>query len=128
MGINNMNRTEQLLQMRSEISTDTERSPLPLEQFQNSSLRPILKFQNNVFLNYFQSQLNGAEIPDFRIEIEQFVKLRLQKDLATRNTLLGMVLALLTEEEMVFFIEHKSDLTKRSIDMLAQRLAEQLKK
>ena len=123
-----MNRTEQIISLRSEIATDAERSSLPLEQFQNSSLRPILKFQNNLFLAYFKSQLNGAEIPDFKMEIEQFVKLRLQKDMTIRNTLIGMVLALLSEEELQYFIDNKSEMNKRIVDMLSQRIAEQLGK
>ena len=123
-----MNRSEQISALRTEIPTDAERSPLPLEQFQNSSLRPILKFQNDLFLAYFKSQLNGAEIPDFKMEIEQFVKLRLQKDMTIRNTLIGMVLALLTEGELQYFIEHKNEMNKRIVDMLSQRIAEQLGK
>ena len=123
-----MNRSEQISALRTEIPTDAERSPLPLEQFQNSSLRPILKFQNDLFLAYFKSQLNGAEIPDFKMEIEQFVKLRLQKDMTIRNTLIGMVLALLTEDELQYFIEHKNEMNKRIVDMLSQRIAEQLGK
>ena len=77
---------------------------------------------------YFKSQLNGAEIPDFKMEIEQFVKLRLQKDMTIRNTLIGMVLALLTEDELQYFIEHKNEMNKRIVDMLSQRIAEQLGK
>jgi hypothetical protein len=62
------------------------------------------------------------------MEIEQFVKLRLQKDMTIRNTLIGMVLALLTEEELQYFIENKSEMNKRIVDMLSQRIAEQLGK
>ena len=81
-----------------------------------------------MFLAYFKSQLNGAEIPDFKMEIEQFVKLRLQKDMTIRNTLIGMVLALLSEEELQYFIDNKSEMNKRIVDMLSQRIAEQLGK
>ena len=62
------------------------------------------------------------------MEIEQFVKLRLQKDMTIRNTLIGMVLALLTEDELQYFIEHKNEMNKRIVDMLSQRIAEQLGK
>jgi hypothetical protein len=45
-----------------------------------------------------------------------------------RNTLIGMVLALLTEDELQYFIEHKNEMNKRIVDMLSQRIAEQLGK
>lgn len=121
-----MTRTEKIISLRSEIATDTERNPLPFEQFQNTCLRPILKFQNDLFLAYFASQLNGADVPTFRAQIETFVKLRLQKDLGTRNTLVGMVLSLMSEDELQYFIEHKHEMTKRIVNMLSQRIAEQL--
>ena len=123
-----MNRTEQLLQLRSEIQTDSERQPLAHEAFQNTALRPILKLQNDVLVHFFKSQLNGAQLPDFKMELDGFVKQRLQKDMLTRNTLLGMVVGLLTEDELVTFLADKSEMSKRIIDMLSQRLCDQLGK
>jgi hypothetical protein len=123
-----MTRTEQILQLRAEIPTDTERSSLPKEEFQNKTLRPILKLQNDVLVAFFKSQLKGAVMPDFKVELTGFVQQRLQKDLATRNTLLGMVLGLLSEEEMEGFIADKNEISKRIMDMMAQRIIDQLSK
>ncbi len=123
-----MNRNQQLLQLRSEVPTDGERQPMAKEAFQNNTLRPILKLQNDVLLQFFKSQLNGAQLPDFKMELEGFVKQRLQKDLLTRNTMLGMVVGLLTEEELIIFLEDKNEMSKRIIDMLTQRLYDQLGK
>lgn len=123
-----MTRTEQMLQLRAEIPTDTERSSLPKEEFQNKVLRPILKLQNDVLVTLFKSQLKGATLPDFKVELNAFVQQRLQKDLATRNTLLGMVLGLLSEEEMEGFIADKNEISKRIMDMMAQRIIDQLGK
>lgn len=123
-----MNRTEQLLQLRSEIQTDNDRQPLAKEAFQNTTLRPIIKLQNDVLVHFFKSQLNGAQLPDFEMELEGFVKQRLQKDMLTRNIMLGMVVGLLTEEELIFFLADKSEMSKRTIDMLIQRLCDQLGK
>lgn len=123
-----MNRTEQLLQLRSEIQSDAERQPLANEAFQNNTLRPILKFQNDVLVHFFKSQLNGAQLPDFKMELESFVIQRLQKDVLTRNTMIGMVVGLLTEQELTIFLADKSEMSKRIIDMLIQRLCDQLGK
>ncbi len=123
-----MTRTEQLLQLRSEISTDAERTSLPKEEFQNKTLRPILKFQNDVLVSFFRSQLKGAVLPEFKIELNPFVQQRLQKDLATRNTILGMVIGLLSEEEMTVFLDDKNEMSKRIMDMLCQRITDELSK
>ena len=117
-----MTRSAQLLTLRSEIIIDATRSSLPLEQFQNECLRPILKFQNNLIITLFKAQIQAAEIPTKSAALENFVKLRMQKDIALRNVLVGLVLALLTEEELPFYLDHKSDLNKRIVSMLCQRI------
>jgi hypothetical protein len=121
-----MTRSAQLLSLRSEISIDATRSSLPLEQFQNECLRPILKFQNNLIVALFKAQVQTAEIPPKGTALENFVKLRMQKDTALRNILVGLVLALLTEDEMSFYLTHKSELSKRIVAMLCQRLLDQI--
>ena len=117
-----MTRSAQLLTLRSKIIIDATRSSLPLEQFQNECLRPILKFQNNVIIALFKAQIQTAEIPTKSAALENFVKLRLQKDTALRNALVGLVLALITEEELTFYLDYKSDLNKRIVAMLCQRI------
>ena len=121
-----MNRSTNISALRSEIRTDDERSPLPLEQFQNEVLRPILKFQNDVFVAYFRTHLGDTILPTRCATLEEFIKARLQKDLALRNTCIGMTIGLLTTEELPFYFEHKTELNKRIINMLCQRLADQL--
>ena len=121
-----MTRTAQLLSLRSEISIDATRSSLPLEQFQNECLRPILKFQNNLIVTLFKAQVQITEIQPKGAALENFVKLRMQKDTALRNTLVGLVLALLTEDEMSFYLNHKSDLSKRIVALLCQRIGDQV--
>jgi hypothetical protein len=117
-----MTRSAQLLTLRSEVILDATRSSLPLEQFQNECLRPILKFQNNVIVALFKAQIQATEIPVKGAALDNFVKLRLQKDTALRNSLVGLVLALITVEELTFYFDHKSDLNKRIVSMLCQRI------
>lgn len=121
-----MNRSNSLHAMRSQIKTDSERNPLPLEQFQHEVLRPILKLQNDVYLAYFRAHLGDTILPSRTSTLEAFIKARLQKDLALRNTLIGATLGLLTVEELPFYFEHKTELNKRIFQMLTQRLVDQL--
>jgi len=121
-----MPRSAPLLALRSTISIDADRSSLPFEAFQNSCLRPILKFQNQLFVSLFRAQVQATDIPPKGAALENFIKLRLQKDTALRNTLVGVVLGLLTDEELMFYFNHKSDLNKRIVAMLCQRITDQL--
>jgi len=121
-----MTRSHALRALRSEIPTDSTRSPLPMEQFQNEVIRPILKFQNDVFVSYFKAHIGDVILPQKPVTLEAFIKTRLQKDLALRNTCLGLTIGLLTAEELPFYFEHKTELNKRIIQMLCQRLTDQL--
>lgn len=124
--IKTMNRSQSLRDLRPEIHTDAIRSPLPLEQFQNEVLRPILKFQNDIFVAYIRAYLGDVVWPTRTAALEEFIKTRLQKDLALRNTCLGITVGLLTNEELSFYFQHKTELNKRIIQMLCQRLVDQL--
>ena len=121
-----MKRSESISQFRSPISIDTDKISLELEQFQNSCLRPILKFQNDILVSYFKSNINLISIPESTSELENLVKNRLQKDLITRNTLLGMIIGLLHDEELTFYMSHKNELNKRLVVMLTQRITDNI--
>ena len=121
-----MNRSEQIEQLRPEISTDSGRESLPMETFQNQTLRPILKFQSDALIAWFKSQLQDADLPDFKLELDGFIKAKLQKDIPLRNALLGMVLGMMTEAEIKFYAENRNELNKRVLDMLHQRIREQM--
>ena len=122
-----IDRSERIKGIRDAVAVDTERSSLAIEQFQNTSLRPILKFQNAVIVLYFTAQLNGEEIPKSSVLREALIKVRFQKDPIIRNTLIGMVLGLLSAEELEFYVLHKAELTKRIVALLCQRLKDELK-
>lgn len=122
-----IDRSERIIGLRDAVAVDTERTSLALEQFQNSSLRPILKFQNAVIVLYFTAQLNGEEIPKSSVLREALIKIRFQKDPIIRNTLIGMVLGLLSSEELEFYVLNKAELTKRIVALLCQRLKDELK-
>jgi len=121
-----MKRSESISLLRSPISIDTDKISLELEQFQNLCLRPILKFQNDILVSYFKSNINLISIPESTSELKNLVKNRLQKDLITRNTLLGMIIGLLHDEELTFYMSYKNELNKRLVVMLTQRITDNL--
>lgn len=120
-------RSEQLHALRSEIPLDTERNSLEIEQFQNNCLRPILKYQHDAILLYFESQIAELEVTKSKKDQENLIKLRFQKDIITRNVLMGMVLGLMTVDELTFYTENKNELSRRIVTMLTQRMTGELK-
>jgi hypothetical protein len=122
-------RTAFLKEFRGEIIGEIHVQSLKDEQFQNATLRPILKLQNDLLLSVFKAYLKQIKI-DFdshsadkkRTIIENAVL----KDAPLQNLLKGIVVGLFTLEEHVYYSENSSGLTKRIRSMLIERLQNQL--
>ena len=99
------------------------------EQFQNMVLRPILKFQNDLFLLLFKQYISNY-VKDFgNMKLEQkieFVQNIFQKDMKFRNLNTGIVLGLFIDDELNVYFENKSEYNKRIISMLSERIVSQL--
>jgi hypothetical protein len=99
------------------------------ESFQNKTLRPILKLQNDlfvqVFINYAMKQKNVffSLTPEKKIN---YIENVIQRDIKFRNSLKGMVIAFFTLDEYAEYILNSSNLNKRMMNMLIERLKSQL--
>lgn len=99
------------------------------EAFQNSTLRPILKFQNDlllqVFINYAikQKGLFFTLSPDKK---EKYIENVIQKDIKFRNALKGIIIGLFTVEEYLIYIKNSSSLNKRMMTLLIERYRSQI--
>jgi hypothetical protein len=107
------------------ISDDMSRD----EIFQNTTLRPIIKFQNPLliaaFRNYVQKHKNyyyGLSLPK-RLE---YIEHSIQKDMKFRNSLKGMIIGQFTVEEYETYIQNSSALNKRMMNMVIERLKDQV--
>lgn len=99
------------------------------EQFQNEVLRPILKLQNELFIASFKNYIakNKGDFANFTLEKKNaFVENSIQKDTKYRNTLKGFVVGLFTSEEYETYAANTSNLNKRIMSMLQERLKSQL--
>jgi len=121
---------KQLITLRPAIPSiqqDLEMSPE--EAFQNQTLRPILKFQNELLLAVYGEHVLKHKGLFYKLTIPKrldFIKESLQKDALLKHTLLGMVLGLFTQEEFQLYRVHEKELKKRIGDMLVQRLQDQV--
>lgn len=99
------------------------------ELFQNQTLRPILKLQNDLFiesfLNYVCKYKNEFHqyLPEKKM---QFIENAIHKDIKFRNALKGMIIGLFTVEEFREYIKNSSNLNKRMMNLLIERLKSQV--
>lgn len=99
------------------------------EFFQNQTLRPILKLQNDLFLDVFKNYITKSktDFSNFSIEKKlQFIENSIQRDIKFRNALKGMVIGLFTIDEYSRYIQNSSSLNKRMMSMLIERLKNQV--
>lgn len=99
------------------------------EFFQNQTLRPILKLQNDLFIEVFRNYIEKSKTDFYHFTVEkklQFIEHSIQRDIKFRNSLKGIVIGLFTVEEYTRYIQNSSDLNKRMMSMLIERLKNQV--
>lgn len=99
------------------------------ERFQNQTLRPILKFQNDLLIlvmkNYIKK--HKADFKSFTIVQKlSFFENSIQKDIKFRNSLKGMVIGLFQTTEYEDYIQNSSALNKRMMNLLLERYKSQV--
>ena len=99
------------------------------EVFQNKTLRPILKLQNDLFIESFLNYISKHKNDFYTLSNDKkllFIENAIHKDIKFRNALKGMVMAFFTVEEFREYILNSSDLNKRMMNMLIERLKDQV--
>jgi len=122
-------RNENILLLRGEnLGQIKEESSLE-ERFQNQTLRPILKLQNDLLILIFKNYIAENKNNFYTLNLDKkllFIENAIQKDTKLRNLYKGVILALFTIEEYDLFSTHSTTLNKRLISMLIERLKSQL--
>ena len=99
------------------------------ELFQNKTLRPILKLQNDlfnqVFINYAIKQ-KGTFFDLNPVKKLSYIENVIQKDIKFRNSMKGIVIGMFTIEEYELYIQNASNINKRMMNMLIERLKSQI--
>ena len=99
------------------------------ELFQNQVLRPILKLQNDLFVACFKNNLakNRVDFVSYSVEKKMaIIENSIQKDIKFRNALKGIIIGLFTLDEYTLYIQNSSNLNKRMMGMLVERLKSQV--
>lgn len=99
------------------------------EVFQNQTLRPILKFQNELYLEIFKHYISKSKVnfANFTIEKKlQFIEISIQKDFNFQNILKGITIGMFSIEEYQIYSKNTSNLNKRLMTMLMERFKSQI--
>lgn len=122
-------RSQFLLPLKTVKFGDENVESLSEEYFQNNTLRPILKLQNDLLIEVFKNYAIKQKNTFFELSAdkkEKYIENVIQKDIKFRNSLKGMVIALFSVEEYLDYIKNSSNLNKRMMTMLIERLKSQV--
>ena len=119
-------RDEVLLQIRPEIpSARFHEHMSDGEYFQNNTLRPIVKLQNDLLVSAFRNYERKHKNVFYDLSIEKrldYIDNAIQKDMKFRNSLKGMIIGQFTIHEYEMYIKDSSALNKRMMNIVIDRL------
>ena len=99
------------------------------ERFQNQTLRPIIKLQNDLLIAVFQNYISKHKNVFFELSLERrldYIENAVHKDMKFRNSVKGMIIGQFTLEEYQTYIQNSSSLNKRMMNIVKQRLLSQI--
>ena len=99
------------------------------EIFQNSVLRPILKIQNDLLIAIFIEYCIKQKSTFFKLTVNkklEYIEQNIQRDMKFRDFLKGIIIAFFTTSEYQLYIQNASNLNKRIITLLIERLKSQI--
>lgn len=99
------------------------------EEFQNKTLRPILKLQNDLIIQVFKNYLSQNRIHFNDLSVDKkmnSIENAIAKDSQLQNTYKGLIIAFFTLEEYHHYCIISSGLNKRMRSMLIERIQSQL--
>ncbi|WP_395074944.1 glyoxalase [Flavobacterium sp.] len=99
------------------------------EAFQNITLRPILKLQNDLFIQVFINYAIKQKNVFFALTVDKklnYIENAIHRDIKFRNLLKGMIIGFFTVNEFQEYIKNSSNLNKRMMNLLIERLKSQL--
>lgn len=97
--------------------------------FQNETLRPVLKFQNDLLIQVLKYYFFKHKNTFYTLSLEKrlsFIENAVQKDVKFRNALKGMIIGQFSVEEYALYQKNASKLNKRMMQMLIQRYHSQI--
>lgn len=95
------------------------------EAFQNTTLRPIAKLQNDLLIAVFKNYIAKRKHVFYDLSLQKqmaYIENAIHKDMKFRNSLKGMIIGQFTTEEYELYIQNSSALNKRMMTIVKERL------
>ena len=99
------------------------------EYFQNKTLRPIIKLQNDLLIEVFKNYIKKNKNRFYETGVEKrllYIENAIQKDIIFRNSLTGIILGHFTIDEYTDYIQNSSALNKRMMKLVIRRIQDQV--
>mgnify|MGYP000397999209 CR=1 FL=1 len=120
------NRTNDLVKIRLGVKTTSLSENMSAdERFQNTTIRPAIKFQSELLIEAFKNYIKKHKGFYYNLSIPKklvYIENAIQKDVKFRNSLKGMVIGAFTVEEYKTYIKNSSALNKRMMHIVTERL------
>jgi hypothetical protein len=115
-----------LLQLRPEIPSATISPSMTSDEiFQNRTLRPVAKLQNELLLEVFRNYIRKHKNVFYDLSVEKrldYIENAIHKDMKFRNSLKGIIIGQFTVQEYQDYCANSSDLNKRMMNIVKERL------
>ena len=101
----------------------------PEEAFQNITLRPLIKLQNDLLLAVFKNYIRKHKNVYHNLTIEkrlEYIDNAIQKDIKFRNSIKGIIIGVFTIKEYDIYTQNSSALNKRMMNIVRERLKNSL--
>ena len=117
--------------VRPQLADLVNTGTLEIEKFQNDTIRPIIKMQHNFLIISFKNYIKKSKTDFYNIKTEkqkEKINSILTKDIIFKNMILGGILGQLNDTELIFYLKDSSELKKRILQIIKQRLQDSFTK
>ncbi len=116
----------QVVEMRPEIASAKVSEKMSSDEcFQNQTLRPITKLQEDLILEVFRNYIVKHKNSFYELNLEKrldYIENAILKDIKFRNSLKGIIIGQFSLEEYRKYILNSSALNKRMMNIVKQNL------
>jgi hypothetical protein len=120
------NRDTALILIRPEIPSAKITSMMSDDEyFQNTTLRPVAKLQNDLLVEVFKNYVRKHKNVFYGLSIEKrldYVENAIHKDMKFRNSLKGIIIGQFTIQEYEVYTQNSSTLNKRMMNLVKERI------
>ena len=124
------NRTNDLLKIRLGIKTTSLKSNMSSDEyFQNTTLRPSIKFQNDLLIEGFKNYVKKHKNVFHSLSMDKklhYIENAIQRDIKFRNSLKGMIIGVFSVEEYKTYTKNSSSLNKRMMNIVIESLKDKV--